>query len=129
MIQVTDATLLVNNEAVGIVPNTLVFTEGKGEQSVRAMSTGGGGVEQVFANNLETNFSTIKFSLPVTIDNVKLAKGWKVNGNQNVVQIAGFTVDGDLTRTFTQAALINDYEVAIGTETDIEIEMNANAAI
>lgn len=129
MIQVTDATLIVNDEAVGIVPNTLAYTEGEGEQSVRAMSIGGGKVEQVYSRDLSTSISMLKFSLPVTIENIKLARKWKTNQNQNVAQIAGSTVDGDITRTFTQAAVVNDYEVPIGSETDIEIEIKSNAAI
>lgn len=129
MIQLTDATVLANNEAVAITPNSLSYTEGKGEQAIRPVSVGDGKVEQVFANNLESNMSKLKFSLPATVDNVKLALSWKTNRNQNVFQIAGSTADGDVTRTFTQAAVVNDYEVPFGTEADIEIEIMSNAAI
>lgn len=128
-IQLTDATLLANDEAVGIMPNSLVYTEGSGEQEIRAMSIGDGKVEQVFSRNLESNFSTLKFELPTTVDNVKLARKWKDNGNQNVFQIVSSTADGEVTKTFTQAAVTNDYEVPFGTETSIAIEVKANAAI
>lgn len=129
MIQLTDATVLVNNEAVGVIPNSVMFTEGLGEQVVRAVSIGGGKVEQVYARNLETNFSKVKFSMPTTPETVRLARQWKTSGNQNVVQIAGSTPEGTVTRTFTGAALTADYEVPIGTEENIEIEFMANAAI
>ncbi len=128
-IQIIDAAVIVNNEAVGIVPNSLVYTEGEGEQKMRAMSVGGGGVEQVFSKDLETSFSMVKFSMPTTVENIKLAKRWKTNGNANVVQLAASTLEGDMTRTFTQAALTPNYEVNIGTETDIEIEFESNSAI
>lgn len=129
MIQLSDATLLANNEPVGIVANSLKYTEGKGEQTVRPMSIGGGAVEPVFANNVETNVSKLMFSLMTTVDNVALARQWKENKDQNVFQIAGSTVDGNITRTFTRAAVTNDYEVPIGSEANIEIEVMANAAI
>jgi hypothetical protein len=129
MIQLSDATVIVNNEAVGIVPNSLSFTEGLGEQNVRAVSIGGGKTEQVFARNVETNFSTVKFELPTTPENVALARAWKTLGNGNVVQIAGVTAEGTLTRTFVQAALTGDYEVNIGTEANVEIEFKASTAI
>ncbi len=129
MIQLTDATITANDEAVGVMPNSVSYTEGFGEQVVRAVSIGGGKTEQVFANNLETNFSTLKFSIPSTYGNIKLARSWKANANRNVFQIAGSTVEGDVTRTFSAAALINDYEVPIGTEADIEIEIRSNSAI
>lgn len=129
MIQLTDATLIANDEAIGIMPNTLTFTEGFGEQDVRAVSVGNGKTEQIFARNLETSFSTLKFELPTTPENVKLARAWKAAGNGNVFQIAGSTSEGDVTRSFTQAVVTNDYEVGIGTETTISIEIKSNAAI
>lgn len=130
MIQLTDAALIANNEAVGVNPNSVAFTEGTGEQNVRAVSVGDGKVEQVYSHNVESNFSRLKFSLPTTIPNIKLARGWKTNRNQNVFQIAGTTPDGEtVTRTFTKAAVTNDYEVNIGSEGNIDIEIMSNAAI
>ena len=129
-IQLADATILVNNEVVPVTPNSVEFDEGLGEQKVRVMSIGGGKTEQVYANDLETNFSTVKFAFPTTPESVKQARGWKTNQNKNVVVIAGETSDGKtMTRTFTQAALTPNYKIPIGTEADIEVEFMANAAI
>ena len=128
-IQLSDAALLVNDEVVAIVPNSLKFTEGFGEQSVRAASVGGGSVEQVYSRDLETALSKTMFDIHTTPSNVKLARNWKSNGNQNVVQIAGKTSEGDMTRTFTQAAMTGDPEIEIGSEGIINIEFMSNAAI
>lgn len=129
-IQLSDPTVIINNNTVTIMPNSLVFTEGLGEQNMRAGSTGGGGVEQIYSNNLESNFSTIKFDLPADIDRVELAREWKVLQNANLVQIIGTTTDGKvLTRTFQNAAILNDYEVALGSDTVIPIEFKASPAI
>ena len=128
-IQLTDATLLINNESVGIVPNSLKYTEGFGETTMRAMSTGGGRSEPVFANNIETQFSKVMFDMPTTPANIKLARQWKNLQSANVAQIAGETSEGNVTKTFTQAAVVNDYEVEIGTEGNISIEMQSNSAI
>jgi len=130
MFQLADAAILVNNEVVSVTPNSVEFDEGLGEQKIRAVSVGGGQTEQVYARDVETNFSSVKFSLPTTPDNVKLARSWKTNANQNVVAIAGSTSDGKtMTRTFTQAALVGNYKIPIGSEADIEIEFMANTAI
>lgn len=129
MIQLTDIAVEVNNETVAIVPNSLEYTEGRGEQKIRPMSTGGGAVEQVFANDLETNMGMVKFSIPGTIENIALALSWKTNKNANVVGLSGSNADGDFTRTFTQAALTGDYNIPIGTEADIEIEFHSNQPI
>lgn len=128
-IQLSDATVVANNEAIGIVPNSLSWTEGFGEQTMRAMSIGGGAVEQVFSNDLQTNFSMLKFSMPSTVDNIKLARQWKANRNTNVFQVAGSTVDGDVTRVFTSAAVVNNFEVPVGSEANIEIEVHSNSAL
>jgi len=127
--QLANAAVTVNNNVVSIIPNSLGFTEGLGEQSVRAASAGGGEVEQVFSQNIESNFSMVKFDLPATVEYIDLVRSWKVNKNQNLVQIAGRTIDGTLTRSFAQAALINDYEVLLGSDTNISVEFRANKAV
>jgi hypothetical protein len=129
MIQLTDATVLVNNEAIGIMPNSLAFNEGLGEQKVRSVSIGNGKTETVYSRDLETNLGMVKFELPVTPQTIELLRAWKSNANQNVVQIAGSTPEGDVTRTFSSAALVTDYEVGVGSETTIEAEFRGNAPI
>lgn len=127
--QVTDALVTVNNDPVAIKPNSLSFTEGLGEQSIRAASAGGGQVEQVYANDIESNFSQVKFEMPATVENIARAREWKSNRNQNLVQITGRTPEGRVTRSFSQAAILNDYEVPLGTDTDIPMEFKSNPAI
>jgi hypothetical protein len=128
-IQIADATVLVNDEVVGVLPNTVSFTEGLGEQKSRAVSIGGGKTEQVTSNDVETNYSMVKFEMPVTVDVVKLAKVWKTNGNANVVQITSQNVEGSMTRSFAEAMLTSDYEVNIGSETSLAVEFKTNASI
>ena len=129
MIQLSDATLIVNNEAIAVIPNSITFTEGLGEQSVKAASIGGGAVEQVYSNDLQSNFSTVKFDVPSTPENIDLARTWKLNKNNNVVQIIGETLEGTVTRTFARAALTGNYEVAIGSDAAITLEFKASTAI
>ena len=127
--QLADALVLINNDPVAIIPNTLTFTEGLGEQTIRAASLGGGQVEQVYANNIESNFSTVKFEIPATVENIAAARSWKTNKNQNVVQIVGSTPEGSITRTFTQAAILNDYEIGLGSDTNVPMEFKSNPAV
>lgn len=130
-IQLANPTVTVSNVVVAVIPNSVTFTEGLGEQNIRAASGGGSNVEQIFSNNIETNFSTVKFDIPATPDNIALAREWKVKQNANLVQISGRTVgDGKImTRTFSQAALLSDYEVALGSDTNISLEFKANPAV
>ena len=129
-IALADPSIVVNNEPVAVVPNSVKYTEGDGEQTMRAASTGGGGVQQVYSRNIETNFSKIMFSTFNDIDSIEDIRGWKKNSNQNVVVLTGKTPDGKtLRRTFNQAALLNDYEVNLGSDTTIDVEFSSNAAV
>jgi len=119
----------VNNDPVGIVPNSVSYTEGFGEQNMRAASIGGASVEQVFSQDLESTFSMVKFEVYPDIDQVKLLRAWKTNGNANTVTLTG-SVDGKtFRRTFKKAAILNDYEVALGSDTTVEIEFKSDAAV
>jgi len=130
MIQVADAAVIVNNEVVPTIPNTVKFTEGLGEQSMRSVSIGEGKTEQVWSNNVESSIGMVAFEIPVTVELIELARTWKGNQNQNLVQLAGRTADGkELTRTFSGAALLSDYEVELGSDTTITVEFKGNVAI
>lgn len=127
--QLADATFTVNNDVWAVVPNSISFTEGQGEQQIKAASVGGGATEQVFVHDIESNFSTIKVELYSTVDSIEDTKVVKSNLNQNVIQITGRTPEGSITRTFTQAALLTDPEKALGTDTTIALEFKSNPAI
>lgn len=128
-VQVSDATVTVNNDIVAVTPNSVMFTEGLGEQNIRAASAGGGQVEQIYSNNIESNFSTVRFDMPSTLENIAKARQWKASRNLNLVQIMGRTPEGDVSRSFTQAAILNDYEINLGSDTNITIEFKSNPAI
>lgn len=127
--QLSNGTLLVNNDVVAYIPNTLTFTEGLGEQDIRTAAAGGGQTEQVFSDNVEMRYSTVKFEVPGTVENIAKARQWKQNKNQNLVQIQGRTSDGTLSRTFTQAALLTDYEVPLSNDGNITLEWRTNPAV
>ena len=129
MIRVTDAAVIVNDEQVAIVPNTLEYDDGFGEQSVEAASTGGGKVEPVFSNDLTTNVGMCKFDMPATVENIALVRQWKTSKNRNLVQIAGETDDGSVTRSFSQAALINRVVIPLSSEGNISLEFASQPAI
>jgi len=129
-IVISSPAVIVNNEPVAIVPNSFEFDEGKGEQNMRAASTGGGAVEQVYSENVETNFSEFKFEIYPDARSIELARKWKSNRNQNVVQIAGKAPDGtSIERTFQNAAILANYKIPLGSETTIELGFKSDAAV
>lgn len=126
-IQISDPSVLINNVAVAIVPNSCVYDEGLGEQEVLVQSAGGGQLQQVFANDVSTNLGMVKFSLQATKQNIDLARSWKANQNRNVVTITAANTDGTLTRSFTNAAICNAYEVPLSSDGVIELEFKGDS--
>ena len=119
----------VNNDPIAIVPNSAKYTEGFGEQTMRAASVGGASVEQVFTQNLESNFSAPSFEVYPDLETIKLLRSWKSNGNANTVVFTG-SIDGvSFRRTFKQAAILNNYEVELGSDSTISVEFTSSAAV
>lgn len=122
----------VNNVAFAIKPNSLAFTEGFGEQIVRAASAGGRSVVQIFADNIEDNFSDVKFSLDNTIENIEAARVWKTQPGVNGIVVSGTVTDGttskNFRRVFNKASLTNNYEVPLGADVSLDLEFKSDPA-
>ena len=131
-VALANPSVIVNNEPWLIVPNSVTFDEGLGEQTMRAASSGGGQTEQVYSENVEENFGGVKFQIypdPEWIDKLRAVKA---NRNENVVTVTGSVVDRGttktLTRTFTNAAILNKYEIPLGADTVIDVEVTSDPA-
>lgn len=124
--------VVVNNISLAIKANSLDFTEGFGEQIVRAASAGGASVVQILADNIEDNFSEVKFSLEPTINNINNARVWKSNPGQNVISVTGTVTDGTteqtFSRTFSKASITNNYNVMLGADTSVDLEWKSEPA-
>lgn len=125
--QISDPGVEVNDVRIAIVPNSLEFDEGMGEQEVLVESAGEGVVTQVFSENVETKLGSFKFELRPTVANIALARQWKANRNQNVVSIPCTTPDGTMNRTFTHAAIVNNYKIPPTADGTITLEWKADA--
>lgn len=116
------ADLIVNNEKVDYVPNSLTITLGKGERNLMPLVNGTAGVTVVYSEDISTKKSKVMFDLPTTADNLELVTGWLNNRNANVVSV----VNGEeVSLAFLQATVINDPEFATGNEPTVSIEMEA----
>lgn len=125
--QLNDIAILVNNLQVAYTPNSLSWKDGFGEYSVRNAVVGGGQTEQVFSQALETKFGMVKFSMPSTPENEANKRAWKVNKNNNVVQLIGPPGSG-FSKVFTQASILADPETNAATDGNIEIDFQSNPA-
>ena len=125
--QLNNIAVLVNNDIVGYTADTLAWKDGFGEFAVRNAVVGGGQTEQIFSEDLNTKFGMVKFSMPTTEDNEKNKRAWKVNKNNNVVELVG-PPGTTFTRIFTQASILEDPESNAATDGNIEVEFRSNPA-
>lgn len=119
-------TLVVNNVAIPIVPNSLKFKGGQGEQDVLVQSAGGGSVQTVYSENVETNMSLVAFSIRNTPENIEIQLDWKTLKNANAIEITG---DGGFSRSFNNMAHTNDPDINLGADTPIDIEFKGDPAV
>ena len=122
---VVNPTLVINNIAISVRPNSVKFTDGKGEQSMRVQSSGGGNTEVVLSRNVESNMSKLMFEMINTATNIELAREWKDNGNANAVTLTG----AGLSRSFNNMAILNDFEIDLSSDGVIAIEMTGDPAV
>jgi hypothetical protein len=115
---------------VPVIPNSVTYTEGFGEQQTKTQSLGGGAVQTVWIDNAESKFSTLKFSIFPTVDNVALARSWKAGGNNNAASLSGQTDQSIyFTRSFNHLSINNNYEVTLGADGKIDCECASDAAV
>lgn len=124
-IRLANPTILVNNNAIAIVPNSCTYTEGLGEQKVEPQSAGGNRVETVYSEDISSRMSTFKFEVANTEYHIELLREWKLNRNANAISATGNT----FTRTFTNMALTSNYEVSLGADTNITVEFMGDPAV
>jgi len=126
-IQISDPSIIINNEAINVVPNSVTYDDGLGEQTVMVQSAGNGKTSTVYSNNVETNVGAVKFSMRSTVQNANFARALKSNLNRNVIVVSGITPDGkSLTRTMTESAYTNKLETPLSQDGVIAIEMMGN---
>lgn len=116
--------VIVNDEVVAIKPNSLSYTEGRGERNVRTKSAGGGSTSVVVTRNAETETSMVKFVVLTEDTSIETVLGWLDLFDANRVEFS----EGGLDRTVTQATVTNNPEVNIGESGEIEIEFTGQRA-
>lgn len=121
----------IDGQPIGVQPNSVSYTLGKGEQSVKAVSLGGGATTTIYSDNVDTKISKLKFKLYSSIDAQNLLKIWGNKGNSLLVQVAGIDeVSGQtLSLTFQKSAFVTDPEIALKESGDAEIEMHSEPVI
>jgi hypothetical protein len=123
----TTPSIVVNNEAIAIVPDSFKYTPGVGEINMRAQSGGGGNVQMVKSINAETKKSTAKFALMPTKKNIDYIDVWQDNGRGDGNGIEAS--DGPFAVAFRNMYVTNDPERNLSSDGTIEIEFEGSPII
>ena len=125
-----DPQVTLNDELLAIVGNSVSFTTGDGERSIKAAGTGGGKAVLTISENIETKISTAKFSVFTTVRNADTVDQAIKRLNNNVLVIAGTDPFGNsLRKTFTNATITNNPEFNLQADGQIDIEMSSDPVV
>ena len=125
-----DPQVTLNDELLAIVGNSVSFTSGDGERSVKAAGTGGGKGVLTISENVETKISTGKFSVFTTVGNVDVIDLAIKRLSNNVVVIAGTDPFGNsIRKTFTNAIIMNNPEFNLQADGQIDIEFSSDPVV
>jgi hypothetical protein len=102
---------------ISIVPNSLKYDGGEGEQNVRAASAGGSEVESVHTSNAETKISFVSFDAFTTTDLDSKIRDWKNRIGQNTVQFNQNVRGLPNARSFDHMSCTDSVEREVGADT------------
>ena len=125
-----DPQVTLNDELLAIVGNSVSFTTGDGERSIKAAGTGGGKGVLTISENVETKISTAKFSVFTTVRNSDTIEQAIKRLNNNVLVMAGTDPFGNsLRKTFTNATVMNNPEFNLQADGQIDVEMSSDPVV
>ena len=116
----SNPSIRVNNITAGFMPNSLTVKLGKGENSVKGVSIGGGLSDVAVSEDVEDRVAMVKFTLYTTNDNIELFNNWKTQELTIGNDIKIF--DRTFNATMRNGIVINDPEIAFGVDKEFEVE-------
>lgn len=120
-----NAKVEIDGFPIYIRPNSLKYTDGRGEVTVRTQSAGDNVTEAVFTDNAELKISMVSFEMQNTVENLrKVTRDWR-NTNFHTIRI----YDTGFTGTFQNMMLSNDPEYEVTADGGISLEWKGDPGI
>lgn len=119
--------VIVNNDIVAILPNSLVIKTGKGNKMVRPQSAGGDSVSNVITEDAETKKSMVKFSMYNTKTATDLLADWQSSTDGVSIQVS--ERKSSYQANFRRMHVIEDPEIALSADGNLEINFEGQPSI
>lgn len=124
----SNATIIIDDDVISIIPDTLKYNIGRGEKKVRSLSSGGNSIDLVISEDATTKLGKVMFSMPSTTETEDLVDAWDAkyaSGEGCTIQIS----DAANTKSFRRMFLVNNPETDASSEGVIEIEFTGQPII
>ncbi len=108
---ISTPTLLVNNEQIEYIPNSLSYRKGSGDRSVHTQIAGNGSTTVVVSENAESAKSSVKFDVYTTKDHVDFLGTILDKIGEIGIQIADDRTG--LSETFEFMTLMSEPEITV----------------
>lgn len=126
MTSLTNPAILINGSPVAYVPNSLEFSDGYGDRSIRTQTTGDGNVEQIITQDVESQIGRVKFTLLSTTDNIKRVTQWEQNIDANAIELSAAP---DFTRQYAKMVVMSEPSKTAGQDANFDVEFQGSKAI
>jgi hypothetical protein len=123
----SNPTVKINNVVVMPKANSVSIASGKGEKTVKGVSSGGGFVDVAVSEDVETKVGKIKMSFPTTQENIEILRSWQ-SIDISIGNVVSVTED-NFHAVMVGAIVINDPEMMIGVDESFEVEFHGRPTI
>lgn len=116
----SNPTVVVNDDTISILPNSLSYKEGQGDAKVRPLSAGGDAIEVVVTSDAETKASMVKFKVSNSDTHLGQVNEWLLARSDGGVTIT--LSEGDISIPFTGMIMTTEPERSVGADGEVEVE-------
>lgn len=123
--------VIVNNEVIRIVPNSLKVDRGLGTVTVNSASGGGYDVQLIHNVSAKDMVAHVKFSIYTTAENLSKKEEWKLKIAGNAISVTDKDpiTQQDKTYTYVGLSLVNSGEDAYSEDGQIELDFAGQRVI
>lgn len=123
-LKITAPSVILNGIPIAIVPNSFMFTLGRGKISKKTQSLGGLATEVVSGRDASTQLSVFKFKTYNTPQNMNLIVDLQELVDGIVIQFAD--TESSLTGISRFGGITNDPDYNLGVDGETEIEITGS---